>query len=154
MLRVTERITGPARAQLTLTLPYELRVKSRMPAQLDNGENVGLMLPRGSVLSDGDLLRDELGRVIRVCAAPEIVSTARSDDPLLLARACYHLGNRHVPLQVADGWVRYQADHVLDGMVQELGLEVVREVAPFEPEGGAYGGGHEAAHDHRHVRLV
>ena len=150
MLQVTERLNEPARPQLTLTLPFELRVKSRQPVRLDNGENVGLLLPRGTVLGEGDLLRDELGRVIRVRAAPEIVSTATSSDSLLLARACYHLGNRHVALQIAEGWVRYQADHVLDAMLRELGLEVASEIAPFEPEGGAYGGGH----DHAHVRLA
>jgi urease accessory protein len=156
MLRVTERIETPEQPEVTLTLPFELRVKSRMPVQLDNGENVGLMLPRGTQLRDGDLLRDESGRVIRVCAAPEIVSTARSRDPLLLARACYHLGNRHVALQIETAWVRYATDHVLDDMLCELGLEVVNEIAPFEPEGGAYGGGHGHAHNHDyvHVRLV
>lgn len=156
MLRVTERLETPEQSEVTLTLPYELRVKSRMPVQLDNGENVGLMLPRGTQLCDGDLLRDESGRVIRVCAAPERVSTARSRDPLLLARACYHLGNRHVALQIETAWVRYATDHVLDDMLRELGLEVVSEIAPLEPERGAYGGGHGHAHNHDyvHVRLV
>jgi urease accessory protein len=70
------------------------------------------------------------------------VSIARTDDALLLARAAYHLGNRHVALQIGPGWLRYLHDRVLDGMVRELGLTVAGEQAPFEPEAGAYGGDH------------
>ena len=141
-LQIVERLTDALPAQSTLTLPFELRQKSRLRARLDSGEDVGLFLPRGTVLRHGDRLRTTCGRVVEVRAAPEAVSTARADDALLLARAAYHLGNRHVALQVGAGWLRYLHDHVLDRLVEELGLTVSGERAPFEPEAGAYGGDH------------
>ena len=135
---------------LALTLPFDARQRSRQRVRLDDDSERALLLPRGTVLRDGDRLRDEAGEVIRVRAADETVSTARTQDPRLLARICYHLGNRHVPLQIGADWLRYRHDHVLDGMVAALGLPVVFEQAPFEPESGAYfGGGHaHAAHTH------
>ena len=147
-LQIVEHPGADLPAQATLTLPFEQRQKSRLRTRLDNGEEVGLFLPRGTVLRHGDRLRAADGRVVEVRAAPETVSTARTDDPLRLARAAYHLGNRHVALQLGPGWLRYLHDHVLDGMVRELGLEVIYEQAPFEPEAGAYGGGHHHGHDH------
>ena len=147
-LQIVEHPGADLPAQATLTLPFEQRQKSRLRTRLDNGEEVGLFLPRGTVLRHGDRLRAANGRVVEVRAAPETVSTARTDDPLRLARAAYHLGNRHVALQLGPGWLRYLHDHVLDGMVRELGLEVIYEQAPFEPEAGAYGGGHHHGHDH------
>lgn len=136
--------------ELTLTLPFDARQRSRQRVRLDDGSERALLLPRGTVLRDGDRLQDEAGQVIRVRAADETVSTARSQDPRLLARICYHLGNRHVPLQIGADWLRYRHDHVLDGMVAALGLPVACEQAPFEPESGAYfGSGHaHAAHPH------
>ena len=145
-LQIVERLSEALPAQATLTLPFELRQKSRLRTRLDSGEDVGVFLARGTVLRDGDRLRAFNGLIVEVRAAPEPVSTARTDDPLLLARAAYHLGNRHVALQLGSGWLRYLHDHVLDGMVQKLGLSVVGEETPFEPEAGAYGGGHD--HDH------
>jgi urease accessory protein len=145
-LQITERLREPADAQATLTLPFEQRQKSRLRIRLDNGQDAGLFLPRGTVLRHGDRLRATSGLVVEVRAAPEAVSTARADDALLLARAAYHLGNRHVALQLGPGWLRYPHDHVLDNMARELGLTVNREQAPFEPEAGAYGGRH-----HRHA---
>ena len=141
-LQITERLREPADAQATLTLPFEQRQKSRLRIRLDNGQDAGLFLPRGTVLRHGDRLRATSGLVVEVRAAPEAVSTARADDALLLARAAYHLGNRHVALHLGPGWLRYPHDHVLDNMARELGLTVNREQAPFEPEAGAYGGGH------------
>ena len=89
------------------------------------------------------------GEVLLVEAATERLSEVNSDHPLELTRAAYHLGNRHVPLQVGDGWLRYRADHVLDAMVRGLGLRVRQLDAGFEPEPGAYSaGGH--AHEHAH----
>ena len=146
-LQIVERLSEDLPAWTTLTLPFDLRQKSRLRTRLDSGEEVGLFLPRGTVLRHGDRLRATDGRVVEVRAAPETVSTARADDPLLLARAAYHLGNRHVALQLGSGWLRYPHDHVLDGMVRELGLDVICERLPFEPEAGAYGGGH---HGHAH----
>ena len=141
-LQITERLREPVDAQATLTLPFEQRQKSRLRIRLDNSQDAGLFLPRGTVLRHGDRLRATSGLVVEVRAAPEAVSTARADDALLLARAAYHLGNRHVALQLGPGWLRYPHDHVLDDMTRELGLTVSREQAPFEPEAGAYGGGH------------
>jgi urease accessory protein len=142
VLILTERMTGAAESAATLTLPFELRQRSRLRTRLDSGEDAGLLLPRGTVLRDGDLLRADSGLVVRVVAAAEDVSTVAADEPTSLARAAYHLGNRHVPLQIGVGWLRYRHDRVLDAMAAELGLEIIREQAPFEPEAGAYAGGH------------
>lgn len=140
MLNITRKLSSSARpAELKLVLPFQLRNKSRLRTVLQNGEEVGLILDRGSVLRGGDLLLAGDGRVIEVVAEPETVSTVRAEDPWALCRASYHLGNRHVALQIGDGWVRYQHDHVLDEMVRALGLGVIVEQAPFEPEAGAYG---------------
>jgi urease accessory protein len=98
-------------------------------------------------MKQGDRLEAESGQVIEIQAAEESVSTIQINDPLLMARACYHLGNRHVPLQIGDGLLRYQHDHVLDDMCRGLGLVVSSENAPFEPEAGAYG---ESSGDHGH----
>ena len=147
-LQIVERLSEDLPAQASLTLPFDQRQKSRLRTRLDSGAEVGLFLPRGTVLRHGDRLRATDGLVVEVRAAPEAVSTARADDPLLLARAAYHLGNRHVALQLGPGWLRYPHDYVLDGMARELGLAVTCEQAPFEPETGAYGGGHHHGHDH------
>ena len=110
-----------------------------------------IRLPRGEVLRGGDRLCSPEGLIVEVCAADETLSHVSSADPFALARAAYHLGNRHVPVQVGQGWLRYQHDHVLDHMVQGLGLEVSCLSAPFEPESGAYAGHHHGhAHDHDH----
>jgi urease accessory protein len=112
---------------------------------------VALFLPRGEILRGGDALLAEDGTVIEVRAAPELCSVARTRDAHLLARACYHLGNRHIALQVGPGWLRYLHDHVLDEMVAALGLEVTEDCVPFEPEAGAYPGashGHEPSSVH------
>jgi urease accessory protein len=146
MLTISKRAAGAVRATASLTLPFELRCRSRLRAHLDDGREAALFLPRGEVLRGGDTLEAEDGTAILVLAAAETVSTARSEEPLQVARAAYHLGNRHVSLQVGEGWLRYLHDHVLDDMVRALGLCVATEQAPFEPEPGAYG----AAHPHEH----
>ena len=151
MLRLIRKIAAPDAISATLTLPFEQRTKTRLRVTLDDGSDAGLFLARGSTLRDGDCLASEDGVAVRVRAAPETVSSARCTDPLLFARACYHLGNRHVLLQITSGLLRYRHDHVLDDMLRGLGLEVIVEEAPFEPEPGAYGGpgtGHVHAHDH------
>lgn len=146
MLEIHEKLTQTQSAQHSLTLPFEQRCKSRFRAILDDNSEVGVFMPRGTVLRHGDCLRTSDGQIVQVRAASETVSTARTNDTLLLARAAYHLGNRHVALQLGAGWLRYQHDHVLDEMVQQLGLNIQIEQAPFEPEAGAYGGGHSHQH--------
>jgi urease accessory protein len=146
MHELTKRITAGTRADVSLTLPFELRQRSRLRVSLDNGEDAGVYLERGTVLRGGDRLEAEDGLVVEIRAAPEPVSTVCCDDPLAVARVCYHLGNRHVALQIGDGWIRYLHDHVLDDLVRGFGLEVLTEQVPFEPEAGAYRGAH--AHHH------
>lgn len=147
MITINEKLKEPADADLTLTLPFDLRQKSRLRTRLDNGDEAGLILPRGAVLRHGDCLRAENGSIVMVQAAMEQVSLVKSDDRLLLQRACYHLGNRHVPLQISENWVSYQQDRVLDSMLQSLGLQVTHTEQTFEPEAGAY---HSHAHQHEH----
>lgn len=148
-MELTERLHQSAEVSTSLTLPYETRQRSRFRAALDDGREARIRLERGSVLRDGELLGSAGGEVVRIRAAPEPVSTADHPDAQVLARAAYHLGNRHVALQIGHGWLRYYGDHVLDDLVRSLGLTVRREEAPFEPEAGAYGdaGG---SHGHHH----
>lgn len=149
MIRIETILAGPAQHGATLSLPIEQRIKSRLKVALDDGREAGLFLPRGQILRGGDLLQSTEGLIIRVEAAAETVSTVHSNDPHNLARVCYHLGNRHVPLQIASSWARYQHDHVLDEMVVGLGLCVEVGQAPFEPEAGAYQSGtHSQPHSH------
>jgi len=145
-----EKINSSQNIDGSVTLDLQQRVKSRLKTCSDSGEKIGIFMERGNVLEHGDLIIDKDGYVLKVVAALETISSIYSDDPLLLARACYHLGNRHVPLQIGDSWLRFQRDHVLEEMVRTLGLAVRHESAPFEPEGGAYGGhrGHEHGHSH------
>jgi len=159
MLKISQHYHGPLEPTERLTLPFELRQKSRLRCLLDSGEEVGLILERGTVLRGGDRLLADDGRVVAVVAAPELLSVVASGDPQLLARAAYHLGNRHVALQVQSGALGFLHDHVLDDMLRGLGLKVRVETLPFEPEGGAYarhehahgqGHAHEHEHDHEH----
>src|SRR5262245_50142398 len=134
-----------------LQLPFEQRQKSRLRARLVSGEEVALSLPRGEVLRGGDLLLGSDGRVIEVVARPERLLHVECDSPQALSRAAYHLGNRHVPVQVGDGWLRLAADHVLEQMLKGLGARTSAVEAPFEPEAGAYGGHpHSGGAHHTH----
>jgi urease accessory protein len=141
----------------TLRLRFETRCKSRLRTQLVSGEECGLFLPRGTVLRGGDRLRSNDGRLIDVQAAPERLLQAHASSPEHLARAAYHLGNRHVALQVLDGCLRFGFDAVLGEMVRGLGLTVSEIEAPFEPEAGAYaahgGHGHSADGEGRGARI-
>jgi urease accessory protein len=152
MHELTERL-DQGEPVTTLTLPLEKRIRSRLRVTLDDGSEAGVFLQRGQVLHEGDLLGSADGMIVQVRAAAEPVSEVRCDDPLLLARACYHLGNRHMPLQIGKGLLRYGHDHVLDDMLRGLGLRPTFVQAPFEPEAGAYGGsaqGHSHSHDLAH----
>ena len=144
MLRIVKKLehAESLQPQLILALPFEMRQRSRFKTTLSDGREAGLFLPRGTVLRQGDRLESEDGMVVEVMAKLESVSNVATKDPLLMARACYHLGNRHVPLQINEGRIRYLSDHVLDDMVRGLGLTVYYEMAPFEPESGAYAGHH------------
>jgi urease accessory protein len=136
---------------LKLTLPFEQRQKSRLRAQAENGEEVALILPRGRVLRGGDRVAATDGRQVEIVAAPEKLLHIESAE---LARVAYHLGNRHVPLQVGPGFLRIAEDHVLEEMARKLGARVSHVEAPFEPEAGAYGHQHDEMghggkiHDH------
>jgi urease accessory protein len=142
-----------------LKLPFESRQKSRLRAKLVSGEEVGLMLPRGEILRGGDLVTASDGRVIEIISQEEKIVHVEANSPQALAKVAYHLGNRHVPVQVGEGFLRIAEDHVLEEMVTKLGAKVSRLHAPFEPEAGAYAGGHHQhdemghggkIHDHHH----
>lgn len=147
MIRLTRKLDQQIPVDATLTLTLDQRVRSRLRAVLDNGRETGIFLERGETLKNGDVLTSDDGFVVRVKAASEPVSTVVVQDPHLIARACYHLGNRHVALQIEPGRLRYLHDHVLDDMVRGLGLKVTVEDAPFEPEPGAYHG-QDNHHEH------
>ena len=151
MIRLTAKLDPQSSCDVTLTLTYEQRVKSRLRAVLDDGREVGVFLERGAILRHGDHLSADDGTVVRVRAASEQVSAVAAADPLLLAKACYHLGNRHVALQIEPGRLCKPHDHVLDALVRGLGLTVTVEDAPFEPEPGAYGGSAHGHHHHGHA---
>ncbi len=144
MLLIEALAAPDAAAGEQLVLPFESRCKCRLRARLASGEECGLFLERGRVLRGGDRLLGNDGRVVEVLAAPEMLMEAASSDPLQLARAAYHLGNRHVAVQVLPGRLRFAQDHVLGEMLRGLGLPVSEIEVPFEPEAGAYGahGGH------------
>ncbi|UCH48223.1 MAG: urease accessory protein UreE [Betaproteobacteria bacterium] len=142
MLVISKLLPKQSRCDVELVLPFDLRQKSRLRTTLADGEEVGLFLERGHVLRDGDFLQAEDGRVVVVRARAERVLHIFCDSEPDLVRVVYHLGNRHVPLQVGKGWVRIADDDVLRKMVEGLGASVKVMNAPFEPEAGAYGGHH------------
>lgn len=152
MLYLTRRVEPPAQTTASVTLPIDMRVKSRIKVTLNDGRQAGLLLPRGLLLRDGDILSNENGdEFIKVIAADEAVSVVRCADPFMLAKACWHLGNRHVPLQIMPGELRYHHDHVLDDMLRQFGLDVDFAHLPFEPEAGAYASkSHAHNHDQEH----
>ena len=122
-----------------LQLPFDSRQKSRLRAKLESGEEVGLILPRGTIMRGGDVVKTQDGRDVQIVAAPEKLLHIEAAS---LAKVAYHLGNRHVPVQVGESFLRIAEDHVLEEMLHKLGAKVSRVEAPFEPEAGAYGGGH------------
>jgi urease accessory protein len=130
-----------------LVLPFELRRKSRFRSTLDNGAEVALFLPRGTVLRNGDLLEAQDGSPIRVVAAPENVLYVTADHPLDLMRVAYHLGNRHIPVELGENYVKLETDPVLKEMLLQLGATLREDYLPFQPEAGAYGGGHRHGQD-------
>ncbi|ROH86172.1 urease accessory protein UreE [Pseudomethylobacillus aquaticus] len=125
-----------------VALPFDLRQKSRLRLTLRSGREAALFVARGTILRGGDLLRAEDGMIVEVQAAPQAVMDVYADSAQALTCAAYHLGNRHVPLQVGPDWLRLEQDHVLKDMLHGLGVQVRDWQAPFEPEAGAYGSGH------------
>jgi urease accessory protein len=158
MLTLNTKIETAEKIDGELVLPYDQREKSRLRAKLESGEEVAVFTVRGTVLRNGDLLRGDDGRVVKVTAARE--STYRVECPTSrdLLRCAFHLGNRHTQAQVgsdgASGFLRIRKDAVLKDMLQGLGAVVTEEIAAFEPEAGAYGGGHSHAEDRQNNLLA
>jgi len=140
----------------TVVLDWDTRQKSRFDTEDSQGRTLGVFLPRGTAVRGGDVLVAEDGSLIKVIATPQPVLVVRAEaqhgSPLDLLRAAYHLGNRHVQLEVQPDHLHLEPDHVLADMLRHMHLVVTEELAPFEPEGGAYSaGGHgHAHHDHGH----
>ncbi|CAB3781931.1 Urease accessory protein UreE [Pararobbsia alpina] len=142
------RLAKPLLARAAvLTLAFDERRKSRLATTLDTGEEIGVMLPRGTVLADGDILIADDGGLVRVVAAPQPVLRVSGTTALALTRAAYHLGNRHTPVEIGDGYLQIEDDPVLADMLLRLGMKVEQANRPFTPETGAYGGGHKHGHD-------
>ena len=139
----------------TIELDWDVRQKSRFDATDSRGRQIGVFLPRGTAVRGGDVLVAEDGSLIRVIAAPQpvlrITHCTAHGTPFDLTRAAYHLGNRHVPIELKPDHLKIEPDHVLADMLRAMHLIVRQEEAAFEPEGGAYGangGGHSHSHDH------
>lgn len=150
----------------TVELDWDIRQKSRFEAADSQGRKLGIFLPRGSVVRGGDVLVAEDGSLVRVLAAPQpvlvITHCTEHGKPFDLMRAAYHLGNRHVPIELKPDHLKIEPDHVLADMLRSMHLIVREANEAFEPEGGAYGdhathghahhdhGHHEHGHDHAH----
>jgi len=141
----------------TLTLDWDLRQKSRFDAEDSQGRRVGVFLPRGTVVRGGDVLVTHDGSLLKVQAAPQavlrITHCSEHGTPFDLIRAAYHLGNRHVPIELQPDHLKIEPDHVLADMLRQMHLIVTEAREPFEPESGAYAsGGHHHGHDgHGHA---
>ena len=148
----------------TVELDWDVRQKSRFAATDSQGRELAVFLPRGQAVRGGDVLVAEDGSMVRVIAAPQkvlhITACAVHGSPFDLVRAAYHLGNRHVPIELQPDHLKIEPDHVLADMLRSMHMTVVQADMPFEPEGGAYGGhvtndghshhGHSHAQDHHH----
>jgi urease accessory protein len=130
-----------------LTLPYDLRRKTRQLVRLDDGEEIGLLLAPGTILKDGDILESAEGDRVRIAAAAEPILFVTATEGKKLARAAYHLGNRHIPVEIGTGFLRLEADLVLKDMLKRLEVSVEERKEAFNPESGAYGGGHRHGHE-------
>jgi urease accessory protein len=145
LVRVLVDDGGPA--SRSLFLAYEQRARTRYRATLSDGSDAVVLLDRGTIVRPGTRLGSEDGAVVEVVAASEQVYrvTARGDDPdpaHALMRGAYHLGNRHVPVELGRGMLKLERDPVLRDLLLRLGLDVVPAFEAFDPEAGAYGGGH------------
>ena len=154
MLTLNTKIEHAEKIDGELLLPYDQREKSRLRATLLSGEDVAVFTVRGTVLRNGDLLRGDDGRVVKINAAQEATYRVEASSPHQLLRCAFHLGNRHTQAQVGEGFLRIRKDPVLKEMLEGLGALVVEEEAAFEPESGAYGGGHHHHGDDHHHPLA
>jgi urease accessory protein len=139
----------------TVKLDWDVRQKSRFDATDSNGRALGVFLPRGTLVRGGDVLVLEDGSLVRVQAAPQevlrITACAEHGSPFDLTRAAYHLGNRHVPIELQPDHLKIEPDHVLADMLRAMHMTVVTVQEAFEPEGGAYSShGHTNGHGHSH----
>lgn len=146
--KITEKTALQKQPDLIIPLTADDRTRSRQRLELANGQIIFLKLPRGTSLQNGDLLRSPAGDCIaQIIAKPEPVLTVTTPDPFNLLQAAYHLGNRHVPLEITPTYLRLTFDPVLAHMLQHLGLETKQETLPFQPEAGAYGDHHNHSYD-------
>ncbi|HET9156375.1 MAG TPA: hypothetical protein VFN91_06885 [Myxococcaceae bacterium] len=134
----------------SLTLAFDARHRRRMRLTADDGETFLLELPEAVAMADGDGLLLDDGRWLEVQAALEPVVEVSHPDPRQLARLAWHLGNRHLPTEIGERVLRLRPDHVIEDMLRGLGAELRHVEAPFQPEGGAYGG--RGGHGHHHDR--
>ena len=139
----------------TIELDWDVRQKSRFSATDSTGRELGVFLPRGTLVRGDDVLVAEDGSLVRVLAAPQpvlvITACAQHGSPFDLTRAAYHLGNRHVPIELQPDHLKIEPDHVLADMLRAMHLTVSEQNLPFEPERGAYAGGHHGhGHGHSH----
>ena len=138
----------------TVELDWDVRQKSRFAATDSAGRELGIFLPRGTLVRGGDVLVAEDGSMVRVIAAPQpvlVITHCNSHGtPFDLTRAAYHLGNRHVPIELQPDHLKIEPDHVLADMLRAMHLIVTEQNLAFEPEGGAYTAGHGGGHDHGH----
>jgi len=140
------------RRAATASLDWDTRQKSRFEAIDSSGRAIAVFLPRGTIVRGGDVLVAEDGSLVVVEALAQpvlaVTAAATAHAPALdLARAAYHLGNRHVPLEVRADRLVLEPDHVLAELMRRMGLEVAETSGAFEPEAGAY----EPASAHRHA---
>jgi urease accessory protein len=140
------------RRAATVELDWDTRQKSRFEATDSQGRRLGVFLPRGSVVRGGDVLVAEDGSLIVAQAAPQPVLEVRAAQAFDLLRAAYHLGNRHVQLELQAELLKLEPDHVLAQMLRQMGLQVAEAQAACEPEAGAYAaGGHAHGHGQEHA---
>ncbi len=142
MQLATHLVPRQIQATESVELTFDQRERSRLRATLASGEDIGIQLRVGSMLSHGDKLALQDGRIVEVIAADESLHEVRAANVTQLARIAYHVGNRHVPLQVADDHLLMLPDHVLRAMVEGLGGTVTEVRRGFQPESGAYGHSH------------
>jgi urease accessory protein len=142
MILATSIVAPENKALDSISLTFDQREKSRLRAKTRGGEELGLQLRVGTMLSHGDKLQLTDGRIVEVHAAEESLHEVRANGATQLARIAYHIGNRHVPLQVNDDHLLMLPDHVLKAMVEGLGGTVREVTRPFQPESGAYGHSH------------